>query len=79
MYAHALRKKDDLELTALEIFDTKTTIYANVLLIVIGFISIIVAMILPKNLAGISGFVYALIGPAASIFHSYRGRKKRKL
>jgi len=79
MYAHALRKKDELELTALEIFDTKTTIYANVLLIIIGFISVVVAMILPKNSAGLSGFVYALIGPAASIFYSYRGRKKRKI
>lgn len=79
MYAHALRKKEELELTILEIFDTKTSIYANVLLIIIGFISVAVAMILPKNSAGLSGFVYTLIGPAFSIFYSYRGRIKKKI
>ena len=79
MYLHALRKKEELELTPLEIFDTKTSLYSNIVLLVIGIISVIVAMILPTKIAGLAGFVYTLIGPVFSIFHSYRGSKKRKI
>jgi len=79
MYMHALRKKEDLELTISEIFDTRTTLIANIVLIIIGLLSIIMSQVLPEHLAGLAGMVYILIGPAFSIFHSYRGRKKRRL
>ncbi len=79
MYLHAFRKKEELELTPLEIFDTKTFIYAKLVLMSIGLLSVLMSKALPVNNAGNAGLVYILIGPAFSVMHGYRGRKKRKL
>ena len=79
MYVHALRKKDELELTDSEIFDTKSSLYAKLVLIIIGLLSVIVAMILPQNYAGLSGLIYILIGPSFTFFYAYRRRQKRKV
>lgn len=78
MYVHALRKKQDLALTATEVFDTKTKMYAKLLLIIIGLLSVITAFLLPVNYAGLSGFIYMLIGPSFTIFYAYRKRKKTR-
>lgn len=79
MQLHALRKKDELELTGLEIFESKTKIYKNVILILIGIISVIAALALKPEEAGMAGFAYFLIGPAFSIFFSYRKKRRIKL
>lgn len=79
MYWHALKKKDALCLSAIEIFDTKTRLFANLVLIIIGAVSIIVSQLLPPNAAGIGGMVYILIGPAFSVFHTIRGKRRKKL
>ncbi len=79
MYAHALKKTMELELTLVEIFETKTKLYKHYILVVIGIISIIAAFILPPSNAGLAGVLYVLIGPALSIFYSKRARIKRSL
>ena len=79
MYLHALKKRDELKLIAPEIFETKTKIYKNAILIIIGLLSIVVTLILSPKRAGLAGFAYFLIGPAFSIFFRYRNRRKRKL
>ena len=79
MYIHALKKRDELKLTAAEIFDTKTKLYKNLILIIIGLISVIITLILKPENAGLAGFVYFLIGPAFSVFFRYRSNRKRKL
>ena len=79
MYVHALRKRAQLELTERELFESKTKIYKNLILIAIGVISILVTLgVKPEN-AGFGGFVYFLIGPAYSIFFRYRNGRRRKL
>ncbi|MEO8109133.1 MAG: TMEM175 family protein [Ginsengibacter sp.] len=79
MYMHAFRKRRFLELTQLEIFDTKTFMYAKLIIIAIGLLSVFMAKVLPINVAGNAGLIYILIGPAFSMFHTYRARKKRKM
>jgi uncharacterized membrane protein len=79
MYLHALKNAVILQLTAPEIFDTKTKLYKNFILIAIGVISIVLAIGLPLKISGSSGWDYILIGPAFNIFFSYRGKQKRKL
>ena len=79
MYLHACRKKDELELTAIEFYDTQTRMWAQLILILVGILSVIAASILPSERAGSAGFVYFLIGPAFSIYFSMRGKKRRKL
>ncbi len=79
MYVHALRKKVQLELTDREIYDSKTKIYKNLILITIGVISIVVTLSVKPEQAGFGGFVYFLIGPSFSIFFRYRNGRRRKL
>jgi len=79
MYMHALKKKTELALTAGEIFDTRTKLFKNCLLIAIGLLSILVSQVIPAADAGLAGMVYILIGPVFSIFYKYRAQRKRKL
>jgi len=79
LYRHALKKSNELQLTTLEIFDTKTKIYKNIIFIIIGIISITVAFLVPPGQAGIAGIVYGLIGPALTIFYTRRKKIKRNL
>jgi uncharacterized membrane protein len=79
MYVHAIRQKQELQLTTSEIFDTKSSLYAKLLLIIIGLVSVITAMILPQKYAGLSGFIYILIGPAFTIYYSFRNKIKNRI
>ena len=56
MYMHALKKKTELQLTVGEIFETKTKLFKNIILIAIGLLSVFVSQTLPANDAGISRF-----------------------
>ena len=79
MHLRALKKRVELELTPSEVFDTRTTIFKNAILIIIGFISIITALLLPPLEAGFAGSIYFLIGPAFSVYFYFRKARKNKL
>ncbi|MBS1731084.1 MAG: DUF1211 domain-containing protein [Bacteroidetes bacterium] len=79
MYLHAYRNRAYLDLNAVELYDTKTKLYKNIIMISIGMISIILSKTLSENLLGLSGYAYFLLGPALFLFYSYRGKKKRNL
>ena len=79
LYSHVLKKVGELELSPVEIFDTKTSLYKFYILIAVGALSVIVAFLVAAEQAGIAGFVYVLIGPALSVFYTRRGKMKRKL
>ena len=79
MYLHALKQRNQLQLNEQEVFDTRTKLYKNVILIVIGLLSIGTTLALKPQSAGVAGYTYFLIGPAFSIFYSYRGAKRKKL
>jgi uncharacterized membrane protein len=77
MYAHAYKNRKALELNAIETFDTRTKIFAQLILIGIAAFSILLALVLPLDYTGVSGLAYLLIGPGLSIFYSVRGRQRR--
>lgn len=79
LYLHAYRNRVGLQLTTVELFDTRTKIYSNLILISIGLLSILVAVMLPANKAGFSGMVYMLIGIALYIYYSVRAKMRRKV
>lgn len=79
MYRHAVKCADGIGLTARERYETKTTMYVHLLNVYIGLLAVIVALALPKELAGISGFIYFLIPFTYSFWFGYRGRKARNL
>jgi uncharacterized membrane protein len=79
LYTHALRCRTRLELTAIELFDTRSKIGANIIMVSIGVISLFVALILPARQGGVAGWIYIVIGPAMWVFYARRGRLRKKL
>lgn len=79
MYLHAFRKRIQLQLNTLELFETKSKLYKSLVMACIGVFSIVLAKVLPDEMTGLSGISYFLIGPALFTFYSYRGRRKRAL
>jgi uncharacterized membrane protein len=71
LYLYAYKVRESLELNALEILLTKDKMTENLMMAVFGILSILIAIILPKNLLGLSGMIYFFIGPAQYL----RGRK----
>ncbi len=71
MYWHALRRKEHLKLTDSEAFETKTYIYRNFFMAMIGVLSIIIASFGSRFLF-FAGMCYALIGPITGMTHSKR-------
>src|SRR6201999_4641660 len=47
LYIHALRKKTALDLSKLETFDTRTKMYAQLIMVGVGAGSVIMALLLP--------------------------------
>jgi uncharacterized membrane protein len=79
MYKNARSFSEELDLTSEELFVTQTIISINLISVFIGLASIILAIVLPQNLAGFSGFVYFLIAPIYMLWYGHRGRLARKL
>ena len=79
LYRHAYKKRDELELNEYEVFATKSSLWQNLLMSSIPFLSTIVAFLHPfgngaVNFA-IAGFIYMLYPPVMITF-GYKMRKK---
>ncbi len=75
MYAHAYKLRDLLGLAPAEVQETRNSVQANVLLVLIGTASFLVAF----RSAAWSGWTYCLIGPALTVHGSMSGKKVRLL
>ncbi len=82
MYLYALKKRDQLALNDIEIFETKTSIYANLCLMVPPLLSSLISITgigsatLNFILAGNIYLIYPILMP---LFGSLRNRKRKKL
>jgi uncharacterized membrane protein len=79
LYLRAYGKRDELKLNALETFDTKVEIESILLNVAIGLLSISLAAIGGWRAAGISGWVYGLVGPTLAAHGMLRGKRRRKM
>lgn len=79
LYSHALRKREALELNALELFDTKISIGAAAINAITATVSLAIAWLTPIRWVGFSGIVYFMLGPGFTIYFSLMGRKRRRL
>lgn len=78
MYQNAIRNKYHLNLSSIEIFETRTHIYSYLLISLIAICSMLLAF-LGKGFIQFAGIIYVLIGPAVSILYSKRNKKKKLL
>ena len=79
LYWHAYRKRAQLELNELEVFDTRTDIRESLLNVAIGVTSIALAVLGGGRLAGLSGMTYMLTPIVMTMHGTLNGRRRRKL
>jgi len=79
LYYHAYRRRKELELNQLEIFDTRSTIGVFTIQIGVGIVSVLIAVIGGSGFSGIAGMSYFLLGPALGFYGARTGKKRRAL
>jgi hypothetical protein len=77
LYLHAWRKRDRLDLNAVERFETVERIGANLCFAIVGALSLAIVLIGGNDYASWAGVVYYVIGPLLTVYHSIMRRKKR--
>ena len=77
LYAHALRKRSELGLSAAEIVMTRGTLAEN--LIYVGVCSLSVVLALTTTSASLPGYIYFLLAPLQSFSGWWFGRKANAL
>ena len=76
LYGHAYRLRHELELSPMEVYETRGVVQENLLMIGIGTGSLVLAFLnAPKQ----SGMMYALIGPLQMWLGAVHGKGRRKL
>jgi uncharacterized membrane protein len=79
MYGHAWRKRDELELNAVERHDTITSVWMYGSYVALGLLATVIAYYLRKETAGLAGLTYWLIGPISAIIGAKRGAARRRV
>ena len=79
LYSHALRKRHQLQLNALEVFDTRTKVYSQLILISVGVCSVVLALIPGSSGSGVPGYIYFMCAPLFFIVHSRRGTLRKRI
>ena len=74
LYRHAYRKRDELALTALELFDVKMYAGHHLVSAGVGAVAVLAALLLPPRLSFLSPMCFALMGPGHWLF----GRQSEK-
>ena len=78
LYFHAYRKRRALELTQVEIFDTRNSMQESALNCAIGLLSMTFAAF-GGSLAGLAGPIYMLVGVLLTINGAIMGKQRKKL
>ena len=79
LYWHAYRKRAELDLNELEVFDTRVDVQESALNVAIGTISMAVAAVGGANFGGVAGFIYMLCPVVLPIHGTIMGRQRRRL
>jgi uncharacterized membrane protein len=79
LHLHAYHRRESMELTPLEVFDTRSTLYENLINVLIGLASILLVVLGGEKMAGWSGLVYFMLGPAMTINGVVRVKKRKVL
>ena len=79
LHWHAFRRRQELELNELEVFDTRNSIQEAILNCSIGLLSIAVAVIGGARYSGLAGPVYMLLGVILTVNGAVMGKRRRRL
>lgn len=79
LYVHAWRLRESLQLSALELHDTRSEIIAWMAPPVVALVSILLAMLLPDRWVSLAGFIYFALAVAGPVIGARAGRHRRAL
>jgi transmembrane protein TMEM174 (potassium channel) len=79
LYRNALKNRAELDLNALEVFDTRTSMMEAGFSSAVGILCAVTAQLLPTRMAGWSGFLFFLLPLGMTIIGHRRGDGRRKL
>lgn len=79
LYAHALYRRAELDLNAVEVHDTMMAIWMYGSYVVIGVVSAIIAAVAPGRWEQLAGWIYFLIGPISAGIGARWGARRRKV
>lgn len=77
LYGHAFKKRDELQLNAVERHDTETHVLMFGGNVAVGLTSIILALTLPDRFVGFAGYIYFATGIISWYLGASRGTKRR--
>ena len=77
LYLHAHSKREELQLAPVELHDTVTSMWMYGAYVIIGLLSTVLALTVPRALIGLPGWAYFLIGPASAVIGARRGAQRR--
>lgn len=78
LYAHALKRADDLDLSGAERILTRLEVHQGLAAIGISILAAVIALLLPVSYSPVGGSAYFLIGPVMMIL-THRARKAADL
>jgi uncharacterized membrane protein len=78
-YVHALRRRRELGLSEIEIFDTRANILRHLEMAGVGLLSVVLALVLPLSAVGLAGYAYFLFGVLQGVHGAVFGARRRRL
>jgi len=79
LFFHAYRLRDTLGLSELEVFDARAAIGHHVVSIIVGMVSLIVALAAPLAWVPLAPLSFFLMGPGHTFYGWRTGRERRQL
>jgi uncharacterized membrane protein len=79
LYLHAYRKRDELDLNQLEVFDTRKDIQESALMVIIAAISVGFALSGVSRMASLAGMTYMLCPIVMTVHGTLMGKRRRKI
>jgi uncharacterized membrane protein len=76
LYRHAYRKRHELGLTPLEVFNIKSYAGHHMVSAGVGALVVLIAVAAPRNYTWISPMVFALMWPAHALYGARRNKKR---
>ena len=76
LYAHALSKRQELQLTRLDVFDARAIIGHHLVSVGVGFISMAIAYFAPVRFAPLAPSAFILMGPAHYLWGATTARRR---
>lgn len=79
LHWNALRQRVTLQLTALAVFDARASVRRHAISVVLGLISVLIAVAAPIEYLAAAGLLFFLMGPAHGLFGYFNGRARQAL